>query len=124
MVQIRAGFSILFFLLGLWATPGVSQEEEVFNLSIKNGKMAGDAKVIRVKQGGSVKINWTTDEATEIHLHGYDMTKALKPGKTTSMTFKAHATGRFSIVSHGFGKHTRGKHKEEIPLLYLEVHPR
>jgi len=123
-MQINARFLVYGVFLALWAALGAAQQEEVFNVDIKNRKVAGGEKVIRVKQGDTVKINWTTDEAAEIHLHGYDVKRALKPGKTASITFKAHATGRFSIVSHGFGKHSHGKDEEEISLLYLEVHPR
>ena len=109
-------------LLFLAAAQG-AEPEQVFSLSIENRKLAGATQVIRVKQGDTVKINWTTDEPTEVHLHGYEMKKTLTPGETAPMVLKARATGRFSIVSHGFGK-SRGKHSEEIPLLYLEVHPR
>jgi hypothetical protein len=118
--QILLPIILLFSLLG----PGETQEERIFNLNIKNRKVAGEVKVIRVKQGDTVKMNWTTDEPTEIHLHGYDIRKSLKPGNTISVTLKAHATGRFSIVTHGFGQQSPEKHDEEMPLLYLEVHPK
>lgn len=64
-------------MLGLGAGRGEAQEDRVFNLVIKNRKLAGDVKAIRLKQGDTVKMNWTTDEATEIHLHGYDIKRSL-----------------------------------------------
>jgi mono/diheme cytochrome c family protein len=112
-------------------TPSSSnQEGRVFNIEIKNRKISGNSNVIRVKQGDRVTFKWTTDEPFTLHLHGYDIEKELKPGEVTTFSFKAHATGRFPITSHGFHHPTLGERKpthpdqeEEIILLYLEVLP-
>ncbi len=112
-------------------TPSSSnQEGHVFNIEIKNRKVSGNSNVIRVKQGDRVTFKWTTDEVFMLHLHGYDIEKELKPGEVTTFSFKAHATGRFPITSHGFGPPASGEQKpthpdqeEEIILLYLEVLP-
>jgi hypothetical protein len=99
-------------LLGSGAQPARTQEERLFELVIQKRRIVGYVKEIRVKQGDKVSMSWKTDETAEIHLHGYDLERLLAPGKTTSMAFRARATGRFSIVSHGFGEKTRrGKGK-------------
>lgn len=95
-------------------------EERTFDLKIERRKVMGGVKTITVKQGEQVSLRWTTDEAVTVHLHGYDVEKTLKPGETAVMSFKAHASGRFPIESHGFG----GKKGKHIVLLYLEVLPR
>jgi len=86
--------------------------------------------VIRVSENDTVTIRWTTDEATSVHLHGYDIETSLHPGATALMTFEAYATGRFPIATHGFGRASGvqdqtgdGRHEEAV-LLYLEVRPR
>jgi|TARA_B110000196_G_scaffold298185_1_gene289848 FtsP/CotA-like multicopper oxidase with cupredoxin domain len=85
------------------------------NLEVRKGKVTPARKTIRVTEGENVQIHWTTDEAAEIHLHGYDIDIKAEPGQTVSMKFEVHATGRFPITLHGFGHHT---------LIYLEVYPR
>jgi protein SCO1/2 len=95
-------------------------ENHSFDLKIERRKVVGGVKTVRVKQGEQVWLRWTTDEAVTVHLHGYDIEKILKPGETAVMSFKAHATGRVTIESHGFG----GKKCKHVILLYLEVLPR
>ncbi len=96
------------------------EENEVqhFVLDIRERRVQYDSKVIRVTQGQSVKLLWTTDESVQLHLHGYDIEFSIEPGKPTARQFKAHATGRFPITSHGFSD----QHDHDT-LLYFEVHP-
>ena len=96
-----------------------AKKERTFDIEIKKRKVTGE-KVIRVKQGEQVSLRLTTDEAVTLHLHGYDIEKTVKPGETVVMSFRAHATGRFAIESHGLG----GKKEKPVTLLYIEVLPR
>lgn len=102
----------------------VSRDERVITLKIAKRQITGAGSVIRVHQGEQVSLQWTTDERTTLHLHGYDIEKIAEPGEITVFSFKAHATGRFPIVSHSLAGKAHGKHGEESHLLYLEVHPR
>ncbi|NQU60055.1 MAG: hypothetical protein HQ512_02915 [Rhodospirillales bacterium] len=88
-------------------------------------KVEGDG-VLRVKQGDMVSLSWATDEAVDLHLHGYDIKQKVGPGKMVNMAFIARATGRFAVSAHGFGdSHEHGLLKSrETTLIYLEVHPR
>ena len=96
--------------------PSVWAEQRVVELSIRDGELPKNTRVVRVRQGDDVTLRWTTDKPLTIHLHGYDLEKALSPGAPVSMRFTARATGRFPIETHGHG--------EERTLGYLEVHPR
>lgn len=73
-------------------------------------------------RGDTLVIRWLTDEAVDLHVHGYDIEVALKPGEPADTPFETRATGRFPVTSHGFGAE-RGHHHGP-PLLYIEVHPR
>lgn len=93
-------------------------------LVIVKRKVQLEDKTIRVTQGESIELDWQSDEAAELHLHGYDISFKVSPEAPAIVTFKAHATGRFAITSHGFGpreEHEQG-HGHET-LLYLEVYP-
>src|SRR5215831_16577790 len=112
------------------SNPDKGPEGRIFHVEIKNRKVPKELNVVRVKQGDQVTLKWTTDETTTVHLHGYNIKKEIKPGEATLFTFKAHATGRFPITSHGFGEQANNKdkqaheaHRQEAPLLYLEVLP-
>lgn len=45
----------------------------------------------------SVTINVRSDQAGEVHLHGYDIHFETKPGEVASQTFHADKTGDFEI---------------------------
>lgn len=91
-------------------------------LVISERKVQLEEKTIRVTQGDSIELVWTSDEAAELHLHGYDISFEVSPAAPAIVTFKAHATGRFPITSHGFGAEKGQGHGHEA-LLYLEVYP-
>ncbi len=126
-------------------------EPRSFELSIVDRAVSLEGDAIRVSQGERAEIRWVTDEATAIHLHGYDIEISLEPGRPSTMSFEANASGRFPITSHGFeapkqaapahehehdhGEHEHGEHEHgaqaaqegdhgEVTLLYFEVYPR
>jgi len=106
----------LTVVIGNWS-PAIAQIEgpKRFDLSIENDRLSGDLKVIRVRRGDAVEINWSANRRTVLHLHGYDIETVVEAGKPQTMSFTARATGRFPIETHG-GRHS--------VLIYLEVHPR
>ena len=106
-------------------SPVKSKEMSGITLQIAGGKIKGDKKVVRVKQGDEVKLNLMADKTTEVHLHGYDIEKTVSPGRVTVMAFQARVAGRFPVTEHGshsHGKKKSGGHGEKV-LFYLEVHP-
>ena len=116
-------FSYATIILGLsLAVPGqaesVAGAEDRIEVRIESRKVVGDS-VIRFTQGQLVEIVWITDEAAELHIHGYDIRIEISPDAPTEISFTAHATGRFAVTSHGFG----GQHGHET-LVYIEVYPK
>jgi len=59
-------------------------------------------------------IRITSDDADEVHRHGYDLHLKLKPGIAGTLEFKAKLTGRFTYELH----------KSGLDLGVLEVYPR
>ena len=97
--------------------------EQVFALEIANQQVAKAMRVLRVKQGDSVRLKWSSDQPLKLHLHGYDIEKTVTPGRVTEFAFKAHASGRFPINVHG-SQPSQGHAPTEHVLVYLEVYPR
>jgi hypothetical protein len=93
-----------------------------FDLRIAGGSVPADMRLVRVTQGDSVKLRWTADRATILHLHGYDIELAVEPGRAAEMAFTAHATGRFPVSVHVPA--AGGGHTHDPPLIHVEVRPR
>ena len=100
----------------------VDAAEVTYALTIANGSVAPNMRLIRVKQNDVVKLEWRTDKPISVHLHGYDIEQELKPGATTEMTFTARATGRFTVEPH-IGKTPSGGHAHGDVLVTIEVYP-
>lgn len=82
---------------------------------VASGRPVG---TVRVRRDDEVTIRWQSDEAVTLHLHGYNVETKVGPGRIGEMRFRARATGRFPIETHGTG---RDSHRT---LVYIEVHPR
>jgi len=98
-------------------------ELQRFAIAIKNRKVEPAHKLIRVTRGDAIELEFTTDEAAELHLHGYDKLISVAPAAPTVLRFDATIAGRFSIEAHGFASDKSGQ-RGHVVLLYLEVHPR
>ena len=97
--------------------------EVIYALRIENGHVPENMRLIRVTQGDVVKLQWSADKPSVVHLHGYDIEKRVVPGVVTDLTFTARATGRFPVNLHGTGAETAG-HGHEDTLVTIEVYPR
>lgn len=118
MWRATLSVGLLLLLMAMVVLPGWgAAESRIVELSIRKGALPKEQRVIRVQQGDEVALRWTTDAPIKIHLHGYDIELALKPGVPGTIQFRARATGRFPITVHG----EKGR---ETTLGYLEVYPR
>ena|SRR5215470_11990256 len=125
MTFLRLGLTATMLLAATGASMQTGHAAElVYDLSITDGKVAENMRSIRVKQGDVVKLRWSTDRPVIVHLHGYDIEKAVKPGVATDMTFTARATGRFAVHLHQAAGAPAGQAHEEAPLVSVEVYPR
>jgi hypothetical protein len=111
---------------GPWVVPASigsearAAELRHFAIAIKNRKVDAAQKLIRVTRGDTLELEFSTDEAAELHLHGYDKLIKVEPAVPALLRLDATIAGRFSIEAHGFGSGRSGPH---VLLLYLEVHP-
>ena len=112
------------FLLSLLALSlsamAQAQETRRFDLALKAGELPKEQRLLKVKQGDQVEFRWTSDRPVRLHLHGYDVEVAVKPGEPTVTALNARIAGRFSVEKlddKGGGHHHGGR------VLYFEVHP-
>jgi len=72
--------------------------ERTIQLAVEDGAMSPDE--VEVGEGDRVKLLLTSDEQVEVHLHGYDLKRAIEPREATTLSFEADLTGRFEIEDH------------------------
>jgi hypothetical protein len=115
------------FGMGVLAAPRVLAAEPVrISITIKDRKVDAGQNTIRVTQGVALELSFTSDEAAELHLHGYDRTIEVVPGAAAVLPLDTRIAGRFPIEAHRFGGPAPPGRRKQSPvvLFYLEVHPR
>jgi hypothetical protein len=64
----------------------------------------GDDRTLRFTEGETARFRIRSDTDDEIHVHGYDITKAVAAGKTATVSLEATITGIFEMESHVTGE--------------------
>ena len=64
---------------------------------VKGGEPAGGVQRLTVRKDSTVRLEVRSDQAGEIHVHGYDLSKAVKARGAVRFTFKADIEGVFEI---------------------------
>lgn len=126
-----AGVLALGLLLAA-ACGGVAPEDRTFDLTIVQGELQEES-TLRVKHNDVVTLRVDSDEAGEVHLHGYDLDLEVASGAISDLVFTANATGRFDFELHRSGEEHSDEHEDEhedderaepVRLGSLEVQPR
>ena len=107
--------------------PAKPEARRAIDLRIVGKRIEEGPTTVRLVRGEKVVLRWLSDEALDIHVHGYDIELALSPGVTGTMPFDARVAGRFPVTAHvpAAQREKKGADKShrEPTLLYLEVHP-
>ena len=77
---------------------GSSPQDRSVSVRIQDGKM--DPAEIRVDEGDRLTLRITSDEAVELHLHGYDRELEVEPGEAATLELVADRGGSFPIEDH------------------------
>jgi hypothetical protein len=65
---------------------------------------AGKVTKLKATEGDTVRFRVRSDTDEEIHVHAYDIERAVPAGKTVNVSFKATITGIVEIEFHGSGE--------------------
>jgi hypothetical protein len=79
------------------ASPAVTS----ITVTVARATVRPPARRVRVARGTAVRITVTSDTAEEFHLHGYDRTLRLAPGRPGTLTLTADRPGVFEAELHG-----------------------
>ena len=113
-----------FVALSLLLAGSAGAAELTFDIRIEGDRIPDAMQLIRVQEGDSVKLRWSSDRPLTLHLHGYDIEKRLGGDAVTELSFKAYATGRFPIEIHPAKAGAGGAAHGDAPLAVIEVYPR
>lgn len=72
----------------------------VYSLVVSKGRRVSGPELIQVHAGDAVTLEVTSDQADELHLHGYDLHLKLLPGEPGRLSFTASHSGRFDYELH------------------------
>lgn len=68
-----------------------------FRIRVAGGRPEGGIRRIAVKQGDRVALVVRADVQETVHLHGYDIERAVGPGAPAQLRFEAELPGRFEV---------------------------
>lgn len=84
------------------APPAADHEPAFERVLVRAGKPRGGVQTITAEKGERARIEViSSDTSDEVHLHGYDISRDVKPGKNARFSFDADAEGIFEMELHG-----------------------
>lgn len=88
--------------LGAFAAPQApaAPKPTVVKITVVKGRPVGGIKRPSVKKGTVVRFVVVANKGEELHLHGYDVEKTVRPGKPTVIQVVARIPGRFELELH------------------------
>ena len=69
-------------------------------IELRAHEPSGGVRRIEAERGDFVRLLVESDAADEIHLHGYDITRKVRPGEAARFSFRADVEGIFELESH------------------------
>jgi hypothetical protein len=64
----------------------------------------GALRTVRTRKNRTVRFSVRSPRDEELHVHGYDITRALPAGRTVRLRFKATLEGIYEMELHGSGE--------------------
>jgi hypothetical protein len=77
--------------------PDKPDKPEVAVIEIKGGQPVGGVRDLTFKAGEDIRFDVTSDEAYEIHFHGYDVSEEVEAGGEVSFDVPADIEGVFEV---------------------------
>ncbi len=95
------------------AKPSKPEAPKVPTIVVRAGGPVGGVLDIDVKEGDRIRFNVESDVEEEVHVHGFDITEDVAPGKTASLDFGADFTGIFEAELEFSG----------VPIAEIQINP-
>lgn len=96
--------------------PAAPAKPPIPTVSVRNGAPVGGVQEIGVVSGDRMRFRVASDEAGEVHVHGYEITEPVAAGGMITLDFPADLQGGYEVELHS---HATG----DIPIASLVVNP-
>jgi len=70
---------------------------------VRGSQPVGGIAQVSVRSGERARLRVVSDQADEIHVHGYDVRRALPADRPVTLNFRARLEGVFEVELHGTG---------------------
>jgi len=84
--------------------PAGDGQPSIETIVVRNGEPVGGIAELEYDAGEQVRFRVSSDEADEVHVHGYDIGEEVPAGGTATISFLADIEGIFEIELHGSEK--------------------
>lgn len=98
-ITVAALTVLIVSALAVSAAPAATTPT-VVRITVVDGRPVGGIKRTTVKRGTVVRYVVRTARGEDIHLHGYNLTRRIRPGTPTVLHFTAKLAGRFELELH------------------------
>lgn len=86
---------------GATATPAEPLPPPVPVIRLRAGSPVGGVRHLTFSRGDRIRFAVVSDAPGEVHVHGYDVERALTPGRRARFDLRATLEGRFEVELHG-----------------------
>ncbi len=70
-------------------------------IAVKNGKPVGGVQELEYSAGDQIRFRVSSNQADEVHVHGYDVEEEIPAGGSAMLSFPADIEGIFEVELHG-----------------------
>ncbi len=112
---------VLFIVLSGGDSDDASTKSEApTEIAVKNGAPVGGVREVEASKGERIRLRVTPDVPSEVHIHGYELSKDVEAGQTASFDFPADTEGVFEVEAHHL---EHGEEEEGVQVAELNVAP-
>jgi hypothetical protein len=83
------------------AEPAKAPKRLIARIFVRGGKAAGGVKRLEFRRGERARFAVHSSAADEVHIHGFDITRALPANRLVLFAFPADIEGVFDVEVHG-----------------------
>lgn len=85
-------------------TTDESYKTAIETIVVRDGEPVGGVAELEYDAGEQVRFRVSSDQADEVHVHGYDVGEEIPAGGTVTLAFPADIEGIFEVELHGSEK--------------------
>lgn len=78
-----------------------SKKPTVPTIVIRNGEPVGGVQELEYNAGDQIRFQVSSNQADEVHVHGYDVEEEIPAGGSATLAFPADIEGIFEVELHG-----------------------